>query len=562
MKLLNFTRTYRNLVRIKEILQVLTKHGFGHIVSQLNLTIYIPNLRQLGVLTNIPSYLSQDSAAARLRMVMQELGPTLIKLGQILSGRPDIIPENFIREFKSLQDRVPPFPTSQALQIVAAEFGSPAQEIFPYFEEQVLASGSIGQVHRAKLPNGQKVIVKVKRPGIEDIIATDVAIIRFFAELSEKYIEELRIFQPVMIVEEFWRTIQRELDFTAEAAYTEKFWALLQDNPNVTSPQVYWQHTTSNIITLQRMQGRNIGDFEAIAAAGLDIKVLARNLVTSFMQQYFVWGLFHADPHPGNILFSPSGQIFLIDFGMVGHLSEELKEQLSTTVLALVRNDIETIIQVYSDIGVFTEQVNSRELRSDIIELLDKYFNTPFHHLDLSKVFQDIVRLARHHKVILPRDFVLLGKSLVMVASLAREMDPDFNLAKAATPHVAIILREKFSPRRLAQMSAFQLWTLFSLVQKLPVELKEMLRRIKSGNLCLTVRHESIERYLRDLDRIANRLAVSIVLAAIIIGASLLAMAQVGPKFQEIPILGLIGYIIAGICGLILLIAMLRSGRL
>lgn len=561
MKLLRVKRTYRSLVRIKEILQVLTKHGFGHIVSRLHTHMQLPRVRQLRV-PGRAVYPAEDTVPARLRMVLQELGPTFVKLGQILSGRPDIFPENFIQELKQLQDHVPPFPTPKAKEIIARELGAPANEIFPHFTEKVLASGSIGQVHTAELPDGTEVIVKVKRPDIDKIIATDVNILHFLAELLEQYIEEVRLFQPVMVVEEFARTIRRELDFTAEAAYSEKFYYLLKDNPHVGSPKVFWQYTTSHVITLQKLIGTNIGENERLEKLGIDHKMLAHNLVYNFTQQYFIWGIFHGDPHPGNILVSPSGKIFLVDFGMVGHLSHELQSQLATTLIALVRNDLEMIIEVYEDIGAFSEQVNHRDLKNDILEIIDKYFNTPFQHLDVAKIFEDIVRLARNHKVKLPRDFVLLGKSLVTVTTIARELDPDFNFARVISPHVNTILKDKFSPKRLFSLGVFHLWSLFSLLQRLPSDIKEIIRLVKSGKLRLTLRLESLDRCLQEFEKITNRLSFSIVLSALLIASSVLMLAEVGPHYHNIPILGLIGFIIAGILGLWLVMAVMRSGRL
>lgn len=564
MKILNITRTYRNLMRIKQIIQVLTKHGFGHIVARLHLTTYIPNLRHIGILSQVPPYLLEDSLPVRVRMVLQELGPTFVKLGQVLSGRPDILSEGFIREFKLLQDRVAPFPTERALEIIAKQFHAPADSIFQNFSHQSLASGSIGQVHCAELPDGNAVIVKIRRPGIEQIIETDIAILHFLAELAEKYIEELQFFQPALIVDEFARTIRREMDFTAEAAYTEKFHKLLSNEPEpfVLSPRVYWKYTTNSVITLERMQGVNVGNRRRLQEMGVDLKVVAKHLIASFLKQYFVWGMFHADPHPGNILVDAQNHIFLVDFGMVGHLSEELKSQLATTVLALLKNDLDTIIEVYADIGVFHGQLNRRELKTDILELLDKYFNTPFRHVDLGKAFQDVIQVGRNHQIIFPRDFVLLGKSLVMAISLVFELDPEFNLARAVSPHFSSILKEKLSPKRLLQGAFFNTWSWISLLQRLPLEIKEMLRMAKTGNIHINVALDTLDKYIHDFHRVANRLSFSIVLAAIIIASTMLVQSSIGPLYSGVSILGLIGYAIAGVMALWLLIAILRSDSL
>ncbi len=558
----SFKRTYKNLMRVKEILQVLSKHGFGHIISQLNLPHYIPSLRHFKPSNALPLYIPEDTMALRARLAFQELGPTFVKLGQIFSGRPDLFPDAFIQEFKKLQDDVPPFPREEAFAVVEKELGAPAHQIFPYFNENVLASGSIAQVHEARLPDGQEVIVKIKRPGINKIIATDVAILRFLADLIEKYVEELEFMQPGVIVDEFSKGIRKELDFILEASYCEKFSALLKDNPKVNSPDIFWQYSTSNLLTLQKLKGHNIGDLANIQKKGIDPKGLARDLTSIFMKQYFVWGLFHADPHPGNILVSDDGVINLIDFGSVGHLSNELKSQLSTTVLALMDTDLDLLIEVYGDIGVFTGSVNTRELKADILEVLDKYFYTPFEHLNFKNVFEDIVQISWSHKVILPREFIVFAKSLVTVTGLAQELDPEFNLGKAAAPHITSILQEKFSPKRMLSLSWVTLWSLTSLLQRLPSEAKEFLRRFKEGNLKVTIKHEVSAKYFSQVEKMSNRLVVSIIMGSIIIGASLLSMAQVGPTFHGLSILGIVGYVMATFLGLCLTISMMRSGRL
>lgn len=560
MKLLNVRRTYQNIIRIKEILQVLTKHGFGHIVAQLNLSLYIPKIKSKKNPRN-PHYLSAESVPVRLRLVLQELGPTFVKFGQILSSRPDIVPRAVIEELKVLQDNVPPFPKKQLLQIIEKELGGPASEFYSEFREESIASGSIGQAHEARLPDGKKVIVKVKRPGIDKTIIADLAILKFLASLAETYIEELQVFQPVMIMEEFSKTIRRELDFTAEAALTEKFQTLLEPNPNVFAPRVYWDYTTNNLITLEHLSGVNISNHRALKRDKIDLAQVADNLVSSFVEQYFVLGIFHADPHPGNILVRSDGGINLIDFGMVGHLSEELKNHLATTLIALYKNDLETIFEVYADLGVFTDNVNERELKSDILELIDKYLYTPFQYLDFAKVFEDIVCLAREHKVILPRDFVMLGKSLVMIVGTAQELDPSFNLSEVVSPHIKTILKKKFSPTRLSNLLLTHSWSLFSLLQRLPSEIKDLIRRLKGGNIRIAVHHENLERYAMHLGQIANRVSISIILSALLISSSLMAAAKVGPLVHDIPLISLIGFSIAGVLGLLFSFAVMRSGN-
>ena len=545
MGILNFKRTYRSLIRLKEIIQVLTKHGFGHFVARLNLVRYVPGLGKLRIFRK--KTMTEASMPVRVRYVLQELGPTFVKLGQILSGRPDILPEEYIQEFKLLQDKVPPFPVDQVFSVIENEFARPAQEIFHTFSPHALASGSMGQAHAAELPDRSPVIVKIRRPGIEKTIATDIDILQFFAELIEYYIEELRILQPTRLVKEFAKNMRKELDFTQEASYCEKFGTMLANDPNISCPKVFWDYTTTNVIVLERLEGINIGETEMLRSQGVDLKNLARVLASSFMEQYFVKGMFHGDPHPGNILVTPTGKINLIDFGSVGHLTHDLKNQLSTVIIAIVKKDIRLIVEVYSDIGVFTEMPDKQKVTTDILDLLDRYLGVPLEHLDMRKVFLDVFSLAREHKAILPQDFILLVKSMVTIVAIGRDLDPKFDLMQAASPHLHKIIRQKLSPKHVFNQLFFNFWTLYNLLQALPSDLKELMRRLKTGKLQITIKHEATHRDLIEIDKIFQRLAYSIIAAAFVIGASIMATAGIEPKFKDVSIYAIIGYVIAGL---------------
>ncbi|NQT89433.1 phosphotransferase, partial [bacterium] len=319
MNLLEMGRGPRKVQRLAEIAGVLVRHGLSYFVTRLNLSRYLPKRKQVASAQEGP--LDRQSLAYRLTRVMEELGPTFVRLGQVLSSRPDLLDEEFIREFERLQDQVAPFPTEQARATVARELGRPVEEAFAWFDDEPIASGSLAQVHRATLPGGGDVVVKIKRPGIERVVLTDLSLLRSVGDYAERHMPELRVFQPRVVLEELERTMRRELDFVTEAANTTRFTEALEPADGARCPQVYWDLTTSDVLTLERLQGVRISDLDAIDAAGIDRPRLARRLADVFLKQYLDMGIFHADPHPGNLLVLRDGTVGIIDFGMVGRLT-------------------------------------------------------------------------------------------------------------------------------------------------------------------------------------------------------------------------------------------------
>jgi len=559
MPLLPFSRTYRSLPRFIQILTVLSRHGFGHLVDSLNLGQYIPYVARLRLLSRVPE--STESVGKRLVAVMEELGPTAIKVGQMLSGRPDLIPDALVTELRSLQDQVLPFDPALARQTIEEELKQPISELFESFVDQPLASGSIGQAHEAIMRGGQRVIVKVRRPGIERQVMTDVDILHTLARLAERYVEELRPIHPVMIVEEFSRSLRKELDFVTEATYTAKFKKQLEDLEGIVTPEVYWELSTSRVLTIERLPGVNIGDYNRLDELGLDREALAATLASAFMRQYFETGLFHADPHPGNVLVNEHGLIALIDFGMVGHLTPTLKGQLASVVLALIRGDLELIVQIYADIGAFAQASDLEDVKSDLLELLDKYFGVPLDKVNAGDVFIDLTRIARKNDVVLPRDFVLLGKSIVTVATLCRELDPKFSLAQAARPHLWPIIREKFSPLKLINQAALQIWNLNSLLQRLPGDAKLLLRQARRGELRMIMRYEGLEPLSRSIERSASRLAIAMLIVGMGIGSALLLQGTTLEQADARLYLAVFGYLGSAVMAFWLMVDVIRAGR-
>lgn len=548
------SKTYRSLLRVKDIATVLTRHGLGHVVDLLDLTEHVPFLSRLTRLARpqepAPPF---DMLGQRLVRVIEELGPTFIKFGQLLSGRPDILPEAWLPEFRKLQDRVPPFDSDVALHIVEHELGCPVAEAFSDFASVPLASGSMAQAHEARLLDGTPVIVKVQRPEVERQVHVDIDLLQNLAVLAETYIEELRVVQPTMIIDEFARGLRKELDFVIEATQTAKFHDQLSTLEGIRGPAVYWELTTSRMLVIEKLPGSNIGDFDRLARLGIDRAVLADVLAGAFMRQYFEAGLFHADPHPGNILVDDTGTIGLIDFGMVGHLSSKLRDDLGTALLAIVRDDMELVVQIYTDVGALHPTTDAEAAKGDLLEMLDKYFSAPLNKVSANDFYVDVISVARKHRIVLPRDFVLFGKSLVTISTLCRELDPNFSLARAVQPHLWGVVRQKLSPLRWLNLAALQFHNISGLASSFPGEAKRLLGQLKRGELRQIRQLEGLEPLTEAIEHSASRLALAIFLGALVVGSSLLASAG------QVPQMALAGYVVGALVGLWLVIDILRA---
>ena len=577
MSIPSLLKTPARLRRLGRILAVLGKHGFGYVAHYLNLQRF---LRPADRIRENPELAARRreyklSAARRLVVALEDLGPTFVKLGQLMSTRPDVIPAEVVEELKRLQDQVTPFDTQLARRVIEHELGAPISEIFSEFSAAPIASASIGQVYKATLASGEDVVVKVKRPGIDRTIMRDLDLLSVLAKQAER-VEELALFRPTMIVDELDRSLRRELDFVTEASFTAKFHEHLRKERHAHAPRVFWEHSTSKVLTLEALDGVRVTRFEELKKRGIDRQVLGRRIARLFLRQFFRTGLFHADPHPGNLLIDEDGTINLIDFGMVGHLDAELRRQLATTMIALVLGNVEIIVDIYTNIGVIPDDADMRLIRADVLEMIDKYYGVPLKRLDMRKLFGDVMRLARTHRVVLPRDFVLLGKALVTVSGLAYELDPDFNLAAVVRPHALALVAEKLSPVRMGREAAMSAWQINTMLRRLPHDVRQFSRKLLGGRLRLGLTIQEFEGLVPEMSRATNRIAFAIIVGAVVIGSSFVIHARIPPFLDAVPLvgkylgtvmeqvslLGLAGYLFAGVLGLALAWGIWRHGRL
>ncbi len=557
MALANIARLPRNLQRLGEIIAVFARHGFGHFISRLNLQEHIPFARRLfarraAVTDKAPT------TEQRLVNALQELGTTFIKLGQTLSSRPDIVGPSFAEAFKQLQDRVEPFDPAAARQIVEDELRMPVSEVFRSFEQQPSGCGSIAQVHRAVLKDGTNVMVKIRRPGIEASIFADMAILRLVARLAEARLPELR---PSQIIDEFGRAIRDELDFTVEASNTARFHDMLREADGTCAPAVFWELTTSAVLTIQRLEGVSIGDVEELEQRGHDRIQLAKTLTECFVNQYFREDTFHADPHPGNFLVLDDGKIGIIDFGMVGHLSSETQGHLTAMLGAGVSEEIQFAAETGAELGAAGEQFEQKQFTRDVTDLFHRYRGMPLGRIDTRRVFSDLTRVARQNDLSLPRDLVLLGKSMAELSAVTRTLAPSYDIIQVLAPSTKELMKEKLWPGRWAKHAGVNALGVLQMLRDLPRDLRSIIRKAESGRLQVSFRHTGLERTVSELDRASNRLSISIYVAAVLVASSLMIQAEFLP-FRGVSVPGALGYALAGVLSAWLAWGILRSGRL
>jgi len=559
---LRFNRNIRTIKRYRTILGVLIKYGFGHFVEQLNIGYYLELGKKIITLGKTDKTIERLTQPQRLRMAMEELGPTFIKLGQLLSTRADILPTSYVNEFRKLQDKIPPVPSFEIKQHLRDELQAPVEEIFAEFNTNPIATASIAQVHLGRLHSGEQVAIKIRRPGIVKTIETDIDILTGLAYLIEKHIEGADRFNPCGLVDEFRRTITRELNFNREGRTVERFSKNFEEDQTVYVPKVFWNYSRETILTLEYIPGIKISEFEQLQAEGYNLKEIARRGADSFLKQVLEYGLFHGDPHPGNIFILPDHVICMLDYGMVGRLGHDLKEQLINLLQALLERDVENIISQLLYSGELTDDSDLKNLRRDLEEFIDDYYEILLQDIKAGKLLADFIEILVQHNIYLSPNLMLLAKALVTMEGLGRQLDPEFNMIEHLRPFVERIIRERLSPGYMSR-DIFKVMNAYaSLARNLPRDIKEFVNRLNRNQFKIDLEHRGLERLVTDLDRSSNRLSFSLIIGSLIVGSSLIIQTDRGPMLFGLPLLGLLGYSIAGILGLWLAIGILRSGRL
>lgn len=554
-------RTYRHLNRYRKILTILFKYGFGNLVDILKIDQYLEIGLQFVSRTR-RERVEKLTNAERVRMVFEELGPTFIKFGQILSTRPDLIPVDILTELEKLQDEVPPFPYAEVETIIKDEFGKPIAEIFNNFEEVPIASASIGQVHKAELKDGEVVAVKVQRPSLQQIIEIDLEIMLHLSSLVEKNIEEISYYRPVKIVEEFTRTLEKELDYTIEASNIERIHEKFFKEEIFYIPKVYNSLTTEKVITMEFIDGIKVSDVDKLDAEGLSRKKITKRGADFVLRQVFENGFFHADPHPGNIFILPNNVICLIDFGMVGSVDRYTREKFIELIIAIVSKEPKKAMQVLLALTDTDTDPDLRLLERDVSDFMGVHLYRSLKDINVSKLSQDVLEMVSRHKLRIRPDIFLMMKVFTAIEGVARQLDPDFDMIRFAKPFVRKAILLKYSPKRIAS-DAFDSATEFAhFFKEFPKEVLEILQLVKKEKIPVHFELNSMEKMLSTHDQISNRISFAIVIAALIVGSALIVMSNTPPLFYGISLIGIVGFLAAAILGFWLLIAIIRKGRL
>jgi ubiquinone biosynthesis protein len=554
-------RTYRHLNRYRQILTVLIKYGFGDLLELLKLDQYIEVGLQV-ISRKRAAKVERLTRPQRLRMAFEELGPTYIKLGQILSTRPDLVPVSFIEELSKLQDEVPSFPFSDVKKLVQSEFGTSAAELFDQLDEKPLASASIGQVHRATLNDGEAVAVKFQRPGIRKIIEVDLEIMLHLATLAERHIEDLALQRPVKIVEEFARTLEKEIDYKNEATNMERVARHFLDDRHVYIPKVFREATSSRVLSTEFIDGIKISDIDGLDSAGLDRKLITARGADLILKQIFNHGFFHADPHPGNIFVLPNNIICLLDFGMAGVIDRQTREDFVDLVDSIVHQNEMRTVQVLLRLTSWEEEPEMRALEREVADFMGRHLYKPLKDIEIGKLLHQLLELATNFRLRIPPDIFLMMKAISTVEGVGRMLDPDFDMIARATPFIKKAKYDRFQPQRIAGDVYDLASKLLQFMQQFPKDLLDLASLIRKQKLSFQIEHRGLERMLATHDQISNRISFSIVIAALIVGSALIVISGTPPLVYGISLIGIIGFLAAAIMGIWLLVAILKKGKL
>jgi ubiquinone biosynthesis protein len=551
----------RKISRLSEIAQVAVRHGFGYFFERHRLTDLLPWTSRDGV---DPTASAAGSERGRhLREMLDELGPTFVKFGQLLSTRPDVVPPDIVFELRSLQDDVRPFPFAQIRQVIEAELGLTLEQAFVRFDELPIAAASIGQVHRALLPNGDEVAVKVQRPNAPRQIESDLALLYQAARMIKERVRALDFIDAQALVDEFARSIRQELDYKLEARHAETFRRNFADSDRVVVPKVYRDYSSARMLTLEYLDGVQLVDLDYDATSLEERRELAYLVTQTWMEMIFEHGFFHGDPHPANVLVLEGSRIGLVDFGLAGKLTEEDMARLTRLFIDAATENVDALPRRLAELGVRYPKEREEEFATALRDLYYRYYGASVREIDPIQVIREAFNLIYSMNLRLPTRFVLLDKAIATLGAVGVDLYPDFNVFEVAQPYARALMLERFTPARLASRAQKEGRELFGIARELPYQVHDVLQEIRDGQIEVGFVHKGLDEFMHKLDVAINRVVVALVVAGGLLGSSLIGIfATDGPQIFGVHFISVIGFVLSGMLGAWLLIGVLRSGRL
>ena len=549
----------RDLGRLHDIASILIRYGFGDAVRRLGLSSILEKAGKVLHWKDAKQYARMEPPQ-RVCQALQDLGPTFVKLGQVLSTRIDLFPPEWIDEFSKLQDQVPPVPFEKLRIQLEEDLGAPADQVFSSFDTQTLAAASIAQVHRAQLVDGTDVILKIRRPGIRPTVEADLRLLARFAEMAEIEIEEMQHFQPRELVRQFSRSLHRELDLAGECRNAERISDNFKNDPDIVIPKVYWSWICERLNVQEYIEGIPGSDLKAVDEAGLDRKLLAKRGANAVLKMVLEDGFFHADPHPGNVFYLSEERIVFIDFGMVGRLSEQRRYQVLDLIYGLVERKVDVAVDVLLD-WTSSTQTDIENLSNEVDAFIEQYHGIPLKQLSITSMLTDLMALLREHQLNLPPDLALLVKALITLEGMGQQLDPEFDMASEIHPFIRSTWLARYTPDALAKRGLQSVISTVNLLTSLPEDLRRLLTFARRGALQVKIDVTRLENFAERLDRAASRLTVGIVTASLIIGSSIVMTVKGGPTLLGLPLFGFLGFTGAFIGGIWLVLSIWQSGE-
>jgi ubiquinone biosynthesis protein len=553
------SRRIRNAQRFIRVLEVLARNGFADVAERIGLGSLIERGRE--ILGAAPrSGHEHIPRPERVRMVLEQLGPTYVKLGQVLSTRPDLIPPDWAEEFKKLQDDVPGVDFQIIQKTIEDEFPDTHKQLFRSIQQKPLAAASMAQVHRARLHDGARIVLKVLRPGIRELIESDMEILRTLAEMAETHFSNLG-YSPTEVVGEFARELAKEVDLTHEGRATDRLRSLFTSDPEIVFPKVYWEATTQSVLAIQEMRGIVLSRAKNGQIAADDRRRLVENGARAVFRQCLEFGFFHADPHPGNLIALPGGRIAFIDCGMTGQLDGRTARQLADLVSGVVTGDLDRVIAVVGVLGdIGPEKLDDRALRADVHAIVAQFHETPLGRLNLGQLLGDFFAALRAHQVRCPADLIFLIKALTTIESVGRWLDPSFDMTAFARPYVEQLVQNRYSFSAVRTRLGRSLLQYAELAEDLPGELRPLLSQLRRNKLAVNIEHRGLDRLTGTLEHASRNISFALIIAAMVVGSSILVLAARNPGLGALTFIGLAGFVAAAVLVVLMVLLNRRFG--